>query len=74
MSQVVIYSPTTGGLAVIHPATNNGLTIQQIAVKDVPTGLPFKIIEASTLPTDRTFREAWEWDGDLSTDNDGVGG
>jgi hypothetical protein len=32
-----------------------------IAAKDVPTGKPFKIIETADVPTDRTFRNAWEY-------------
>ena len=30
--------------------------------KDVPEGLPFWIVDTETIPTDRTFRGAWEID------------
>jgi len=29
-------------------------------MKDTPEGLPFWITEDSEIPTDRTFRDAWE--------------
>ena len=36
--------------------------IEAIAKKDVPEGLPFWIVDTETIPTDRTFRGAWEID------------
>ena len=47
-------------MAVIVPA-DCGLTIDEIAAKDVPEGKPFKIVDVSDSPTDRTFRNAWEY-------------
>ena len=67
----VIYQTEDGGVAVIVPAPNCGLTIEQIAQKDVPTGVAYKIVEDSYVPTDRTFRNAWEVD--VATLTDGVG-
>lgn len=32
-----------------------------IAAKDVPAGKPHKIIDINEVPTDRTFRGAWEY-------------
>ena len=61
MNQRIIYPTDDGGVAVIIPAPECGLTIEQIAAKDVPQGKPFKIIDASEVPTDRTFRNAWEY-------------
>ena len=46
-------------------------TMHLIAKKDVPAGVPYKIIDATDVPSDRTFREAWEAD---FTEFDGVGG
>lgn len=71
MSQRIIYQTEDGGVAVIVPAPDCGLTIEQVAAKDVPTGKPYKIVDASEIPADRTFREAWEVDADSLTD--GVG-
>lgn len=35
--------------------------LQWIAEKDVPAGKPFKIVDISDIPEDRTFRNAWEF-------------
>lgn len=70
MNQRIIYSNEDGSVAIITPA-NCGLTIQQIALKDVPFGKPFKIVDASEISSNRTQRNAWAVDvADLT---DGVG-
>jgi len=61
MNQRIIYPNDDGGVSVIVPAAECGLTIEEIAAKDVPAGKPYKIIDASELPSDRTFRAAWEY-------------
>ena len=50
------------GVAVMSPSTKCGLTIEQIAQKDIEPNVPYKIVEDSEVPTDRTFRDAWEID------------
>lgn len=35
--------------------------LQYIAEKDVPSGKPYKVIDVADIPTDRTFRDAWEY-------------
>ena len=71
---IIIYKTDEDGVAVIIP-TENALaehTIQEIAEKDVPAGKPYKIVSVDDIPSDRTFRNAWEADeADLT---DGVGG
>lgn len=57
----IIYPTDDGGVAVIVPAPECGLTIEQIAAKDVPAGKPFEIVDVSEIPSDRTFRGAWTW-------------
>jgi len=70
MNKRIIYKDTDGTVAVITPA-DCGLTIEQIAAKDVPTGLPYKIVDVSDIPTDRSARDLWDVDeADLT---DGVG-
>lgn len=73
MNPRIIYQTDDGGVAVIVP-TPEALSqhnIVSIALKDVPSGKPFKIVDASDIPSDRTFRNAWEVDpADLT---DGVG-
>ena len=61
MNQRIIYPTDEGGVAVIVPAPECGLTIEEIAAKDVPQGKPYKIVDAADIPTDRTFRDAWEY-------------
>ena len=69
MTQRVIYPNDDGGIAVLIPA-ECGLTIEQIAAKDVPTGKPYLIVDATEIPEDRTYREAWTSD---FSNPDGVG-
>jgi hypothetical protein len=59
MNQRIIYPTDDGGVAIIIPA-DCGLTIEEIAAKDVPEGKEFKIVDVADIPTDRTFRNAWE--------------
>ena len=59
--KLIIYSTADGGVAVVVPTEECGLTIEAIAAKDVPAGTPFKIVDADTIPSDRTFRNAWEY-------------
>ena len=61
MNKRIIYPTENGGVAIIIPAPECGLTIEEIAKKDVPKGKPYKIIDASEIPTDRTFRDSWEY-------------
>lgn len=58
MTHRIIY-PTPEGVAVIIPAPECGLTIEEIAAKDVPDGVPYEIVTTDDIPTDRTFRDAW---------------
>jgi hypothetical protein len=59
----IIYPTAEGGVAVIVPAPDCGLSIDEIASKDVPRGVPYQIVNAADIPTDRTFRNAWEYGG-----------
>ena len=61
MNQRIIYPTDEGGVAVIIPAPECGLTIEEIAAKDVPQGKPYKIVDVTDIPSDRTFRGAWEY-------------
>ena len=70
MNSRIIYPTDDGGVAVIVPAPECGLSIEEIAAKDVPVGKPYKIVDVADIPTDRTFRAAWETE---ITDPDGHG-
>ena len=64
-----IIFPNETGIAVITPSGD--LSVEKTALKDVPSGVKYKIIDASNLPQERDFRNAWEYD--FTTDFDGVG-
>jgi hypothetical protein len=70
----VIYNQDNGVVAVIIPAPEALAqhSIQEIAVKDVPAGKPFKLVDAADIPSDRTDRDAWTVDDAELTD--GIGG
>jgi hypothetical protein len=70
MNQVIIYPNDEGSLAVVYPAAECGLPIEEIAKKDVPAGKPYRIIDAALLPQDGTFFDAWEAD---FSNPDGIG-
>ena len=57
----VIYPNDNGGVSVLTPVPDCGLTLEEIIAKDVPAGKPYQVIDRSELPTDRTFRNAWEY-------------
>ena len=70
----IIYKQDSGVVAVIIP-TPEALeqhSIQAIAIKDVPAGKPFKILDAADIPEDRSQRDAWTVDEAELTD--GIGG
>jgi hypothetical protein len=64
MDKRIIYSNDDGSVAIIVPSPDCGLTIEQIAAKDVPAGKAYKIVDVADIPTDRTFRNAWEMQGE----------
>ena len=61
MNQRIIYQNDEGGVSVIVPSPNCGLSIEQIAAKDVPAGKPYQIVDVADIPSDRTWRNAWEY-------------
>ena len=67
----IIYKTPENTVSVLLPSPNWSGTMEELAQKDVPTGLKYKIVEYSDIPSDRTFRDAWEVDEAELTD--GVG-
>lgn len=59
----IIYKNEEGSVSIIIPSPEylETHTIEELAAKDVPVGAEFKIINTSDVPTDRTFRGAWEY-------------
>ena len=68
MNQRIIYPTDDGGIAVLIPTGE--IELSEVARKDVPAGVAFKIVDVADIPEDRTFRDAWEAD---FTNPDGVG-
>ena len=66
----ILYPNSEGGLSVIHPTGK--LPIEDVAQKDVPAGTPYLIVEDDVIPTDRSFRGAWEADFS-NPDGHGIG-
>ena len=65
MTKRIIYPTDNGGVAIVIPApewlAQEGNTVELLAIKDVPEGKPYKIIDTADVPSDRTFRNAWEY-------------
>ena len=68
MNQRIIYQNEEGGVSIVIPTGE--LAIEEVARKDVPAGVAYKIVDVADIPSDRTFRGAWEAD---FTNPDGVG-
>lgn len=68
--QRIIYTAPDGTLSIIIPVLSSGLSVEQIARKDVPAGVPYLIVDAEEIPADRTYRSAWTAD---FSQPDGVG-
>jgi ribosomal protein S12 len=58
-NQRIIYPTPEGGVAVVIPSGE--ISIEEVAAKDVPAGVEYKIVDVSEIPSDRTFRNAWEY-------------
>jgi hypothetical protein len=65
MNSRIIYPTDNGGVAIIVPApewlAQEGNTMEVLAQMRVPEGKPYKIVDVADIPTDRTFRNAWEY-------------
>jgi len=54
----IIFQNESGGLSVIIPTES-----VELALKDVPEGVPYEIVEDDAIPADRFFRNAWVANG-----------
>lgn len=73
MDKRIVYQLPSQPVAIMIPC-ECGLTLEQIGQKDIPAGVPFWIVDASTIPDDRTFRNAWELDVGIMGEPSGFGG
>ena len=56
MTQRIIYKTTDGGVAVIVPADT-----LEACMKDIPEGAEYAIVDTADIPSERLFRNAWEY-------------
>ena len=63
MPKRIIYPTPEGGVTILTPAPEymETHTLEELIAKDVPEGVEFKIIDTADVPTDRTVRNAWEY-------------
>ena len=54
----IIFQNESGGVSVIIPAES-----VELALKDVPEGVAYEIVEDDAIPADRFFRNAWVANG-----------
>lgn len=70
MEKRIIFQNLDGTVGIIIPSQEalDKYGITAIAIKDVPANLPYKIADATEIPSDRTFRGAWELSADTFFD------
>lgn len=71
----IIYKNLDNSVGILIPTEEvlKFATLLDVAEKDVPHNLPYWIVPTSDIPTDRTFRSAWEIDESFG-EPDGFGG
>jgi hypothetical protein len=61
----IIYPTDDGGVAIVVPApewlAQEGNTMEVLAEMFELEGKPYKIVDVADIPSDRTFRNAWEY-------------
>ena len=57
MNSRIIYPTDDGGVAIIIPTES-----LELAMKDIPSGKPYLIVDAADIPATREFRNAWTAD------------
>jgi hypothetical protein len=57
MNSRILFPNDDGGVSIIIPAES-----VEAAMKDIPSGKPYLIVDAADIPTDREFRNAWTAD------------
>jgi hypothetical protein len=62
MDEVIVYQTEDNGACVLFPVLDCGLTLEEIALKDVPAGAPFFYMDRTLVPPDIEYSNAWEAD------------
>lgn len=66
--KIILWKTNKNTVAVTYPAP--GIDIHESAKKSVDKGKPYYISDSDVLP-DRTFRDAWQLDDNLTPDGYG---
>ena len=53
----ILFPNDEGGISIVVPMES-----VEAAMKDIPSGKPYLIVDAADIPTDRSFRNAWTAD------------
>jgi hypothetical protein len=67
----IIYKNEKGFTSIVVPASHI-TDYAELAKKVIPAGLNFEIVDVSTIPTDRSLRNAWQHDTTKSLAKIGV--
>lgn len=57
----IIHPNETGGVSIVIPSPEWTGTMEELAARVVPANTPYKIVDVSEIPEDRTFRNSWEY-------------
>jgi hypothetical protein len=73
MNQCIIFQNTNGGVSVVYPAPEYEDQLESIALKDVPAGCLWRIVNIGELPQ-RESRDSWLWtdSGPLGASGEGL--
>ena len=53
----ILFPNDDGGISILVPIES-----VEVAMKDIPSGKPYLIVDVADIPTDRSFRNAWTAD------------
>lgn len=67
---MILYKQDNGAVAIVRPTEEALLEygIDAIAEKDIPAGVPYRIVNGDEVPSDRTFRNAWYDENGIKVD------
>ena len=58
MTARIVFENAEGGVSITP--TNERMSIEELAARVVPAGVPWKLVDSADIPTDRAFRNAWK--------------
>lgn len=59
MKDVIVYEMKDGSVGIMTASPEWQGTLDELAFRDVPTGCPFQVVAAESLPAQRFFRDTW---------------